>query len=129
MTSADKAAAGADLYDPTLHPDLYDEILPRRLVAFAIDAFIVLVAMIPVALAVVVLGILTLGLGWLLFPFVFAVVGLGYLALTLGSEESATVGMRLAGIEMRTLGGLKMYPVLAILEGLLFWVLVGLLTP
>ena len=120
---------GADAYDEAIHPQLFGEILPKRLLAFAIDAVIVLVAMVPASLAVFILGILTLSLGWLLFPFVFAIVALGYLALTLGSPESATIGMRMAGIEMRTLGGERMYPLLAILQGLMFWVLVGLLTP
>jgi uncharacterized RDD family membrane protein YckC len=124
-----RSQIGADAFDETIHPQLFGEILPKRLLAFAIDAVIVLVAMVPASLAVFILGILTLSLGWLLYPFVFAIVALGYLALTLGSPESATIGMRMAGIEMRTLGGERMYPLLAILQGLLFWVLIGLLTP
>jgi len=120
---------GTDAFDATIHPELFDEILPKRLLAFAIDAIIVIVAMVPAFIAVAILGIITLSLGWLLFPFVFAIVALGYLALTLGSPESATIGMRIAGIEMRTLGGERMYPLLAILQGLMFWVLTGLLTP
>ena len=120
---------GSDAFDEAVHPELFYEILPKRLLAFAIDAIIVIVAMVPAALAVFILGILTLSLGWVLLPFVFAIVALGYLALTLGSPESATIGMRVAGVEMRTLGGERMYPMLAVLQGLLFWVLTGLLTP
>lgn len=123
------SAVRSDAFDPEVHPELFEEILPRRLIAFAIDAVIVIVAMVPVLIAVAVLGIITFGLGWLLFPFAFAIVGLGYLALTLGSGESATIGMRSAGIEMRTLGGERMSPVLAMLQGLVFWILVGALTP
>ena len=124
-----RSQIGADAFDEAIHPELFSEILPKRLLAFAIDAVIVLVAMVPASLAVFILGILTLSLGWLLYPFVFAIVALGYLALTLGSAESATIGMRMAGIEMRTLGGERMYPLLAVLQGLMFWVLIGLLTP
>jgi uncharacterized RDD family membrane protein YckC len=123
------ARYGAEAFDETVHPELFDDILPKRLLAFAIDAIIVIIATVPAFLAVAILGVLTLGLGWLLFPFVFAIVALGYLALTLGSSESATIGMRMAGVEMRTLGGDKMYPLLAVLEGLTFWILVGFLTP
>lgn len=123
------SAYGLGVFDPVVHPNLFVEILPRRLLAFAVDAVIVIVAMVPVFVAVAVLGVLTLGLGWLLFPFVFAIVGLGYLALTLGGQESATIGMRMAGLEMRTLGGERMYPLLAVLHGLTFWISVGLLTP
>lgn len=129
----DSRAAGAryggDVFDETIHPELFEEILPRRLLAFAVDAVIIIIAAVPAFLAVAVLGVLTLGLGWLLFPFVFAIVALGYLALTLGSADSATVGMRMAGLEMRTLGGDKMYPFLAVLQGLTFWILTSLLTP
>ena len=124
-----RSHSGADAFGEAIHPELFNELLPKRLLAFAIDAVIVLVAMVPASLAVFILGILTLSLGWLLYPFVFAIVALGYLALTLGSSESATIGMRMAGIEMRTLGGERMYPLLAVLQGLMFWVLIGLLTP
>lgn len=120
---------GPDLLDHHRRPDLFVDILPRRVIAFAIDAVIILVIMIPVLLAVFVLGILTLGLGWLLFPFLFAIVALGYLAFTLGGEGSATIGMRAAGVELRTIGGRRMYPLLAVLHGLLFWFSVSLLTP
>lgn len=120
---------GADRFDRAVHPELFGEILAKRLLAFAVDAAIVLVIAIPVFVAVLILGVLTFGLGLLLLPFVFAVVALGYLALTLGTGESATIGMRLVGIEMRTLGGEKMNPLLAVLEGLVYWILVGLLTP
>ncbi len=131
MTESEAAGSAYRLgaFDPAVHPDLFAEILPRRLLAFAVDAVIVIVGTIPAFVAVAVLGVLTLGLGWLLFPFVFAIVGLGYLALTLGGSESATIGMRMAGLEMRTLGGERMYPLLAVLHGLTFWISVGLLTP
>jgi len=133
MTESNQGAedtySASDVFDPTIRPELFTEVLPRRLLAFAVDAIIVIVATVPAFVAVAVLGLLTLGLGWLLFPFVFAIVGLGYLAITLGGSDSATFGMRMAGLEMRTLGGDKMYPLLAVLHGLIFWVSVGLLTP
>ena len=126
---AAEAAVHSEVFDANTHPELFEEILPRRLIAFAFDALIVFVASIPAFIAVAILGVVTFGLGWLLFPFVFGLVALGYLALTLGSSDSATIGMRAAGIEMRTLGGERMYPVLAVLQGLVFWILTGALTP
>jgi len=132
MTVTDNSGqpgANYDVFVAERQPALFVDVLPRRLIAFAIDMVIVIVLMLPVLLAVLVLGILTFGLGWVLFPFVFGVVALGYLALTLGGENSATVGMRAAGIELRTIGGQKMYPLLAALHGLLFWASVSLLTP
>jgi uncharacterized RDD family membrane protein YckC len=85
--------------------------------------------MIPAALMVLILGFVTLGIGWFLFPPLFAIVALGYVALTLGGPASATVGMRMAGIEMRTWSGQRMFPLLAIMHALIFWFSVGLLTP
>jgi len=117
------------IYDPDTHPELFDGILSKRIVAFVVDAILIVALMIPAILLVLVLGFVTLGIGWLLFPPLFAVVALGYVALTLGGPASATVGMRLAGIEMRTWSGQKIFPLLAIMHALIFWFSIGLLTP
>jgi uncharacterized RDD family membrane protein YckC len=97
--------------------------------AFVLDAIIIFLLMIPAALIVTLLGIVTLGIGWLLFAPLFAIVALGYVALTLGGQNSATVGMRTLGIEMRTLDGGKPYPLLAAVHALIFWLSVSVLTP
>jgi uncharacterized RDD family membrane protein YckC len=117
------------LYDPTDEPDLYDGVLAKRVVAFFIDAFFVVALMIPAALMVFILGFITLGLAWFLFPVLFAVVALTYVALTLGGPMSGTPGMRLTGIEFRTWSGQRMFPLLAVMHALIFWFSVGLLTP
>ena len=116
-------------YDRATQPDLFDEILSKRIVAFFIDAILIVLLMVPAALLVLVLGIVTLGLAWLLFPPLFAIVALGYIALTLGGAGSATPGMRIAGVEMRTWSGQKLFPLLAVMHALIFWFSVGLLTP
>jgi uncharacterized RDD family membrane protein YckC len=92
--------------------------------------------LVPAALIVAVLGLLTLGLGWFLYPPLFAIVALGYVALTLGGPASATVGMGLAGLEMRTWSGAPMFALLAVMHALLallavmhallFWFSMGL---
>ena len=105
--------------------DLYDGILAKRVVAFFIDAFLVVVLMIPAALMVFILGFITLGLAWLIFPVLFAIVALAYVALTLGGPMSGTLGMRLTGVEMRTWSGQRMFPLLAVMHALAFWFSVG----
>jgi len=127
--TADGTLDGRFVYDPATRPDLFDGVLSKRIIAFIIDAILIVCLMIPAALLVGVLGIVTLGLGWLLYPPLFAIVALGYVALTMGGPSSATIGMRAAGIEMRTWNGQKMFPLLAIMHALIFWFSVGFLTP
>lgn len=116
-------------YDPDAHPDLFDGVLSKRVVAFVADAIMIVLLMIPAALVVFVLGIVTLGIGWLLYGVLFAIVALSYIAVTLGGPNSATIGMRWAGIEMRTWNGGPSFPLLAVMHALVFWFSVGLLTP
>ena len=116
-------------YDPDAYPDLFDGVLSKRVVAFVADAIIIVLLMIPAAFVVFILGIVTLGIGWFLYGALFAIVALGYIALTLGGINSATVGMRWAGIELRTWNGGPCFPLLAVMHALIFWFSVGLLTP
>jgi uncharacterized RDD family membrane protein YckC len=133
MSDGPMGAAGSArsryAYDPNAYPGLYDGVLSKRVVAFIADAIIIVLLMIPAALVVFVLGIITLGIGWFLYGALFDIVALGYVALTLGGVSSATVGMRWAGIEMRTWNGGPSFPTLAVLHALIFWFSVALLTP
>jgi uncharacterized RDD family membrane protein YckC len=130
MSDSSQRPADRFVYDPDTHPDLFEGILSRRIVAFFIDAVLIVLLMIPAALVVFVLGVITLTLAWwILYPPLFAIVAIGYVALTLGGPASATVGMRAAGVEMRTWSGQKLFPLLAIMHALIFWFSVGLLTP
>ncbi len=115
-------------YDPDTHPELFEDVLSKRIVAFLVDALIIAALMIPAALIVLVLGFVTLGLGWLLYPPLFAIVALGYVAFTLGGAASATIGMRMGGLEMRTWNGAPVFALLAVMHALLFWFSVGVLT-
>lgn len=116
-------------FDPDTHRDLYDGILSKRILAFVIDAIIVILLMIPAALVVFIVGVVTLGIGFVLYAALFTIVALGYVGLTLGGPKSATIGMRMTATEMRTWNGGRPFPLLAIMHALLFWFSVGLLTP
>ena len=74
-------------------------------------------------------GILTLGLAWLLFGLVFPAVGLGYNALTIGGMNSATIGQRIMGLEVRMWFGGRVTPLIAAFHALLFWFSLAIFCP
>ncbi len=102
-----------------------------RVFAFIIDYLIVAAICIPAAIVVAVLGIVTLGLAWGLFPFLIPVIAILYVAVTMGGEQQATIGMRMNGIKVNKLGGGRVDPLLAGLHHLLFLVIqtFGVLLP
>src|SRR6476660_1958554 len=108
-------------YNPVTQPQLFDGVIRKRSIAFIIDAIIIGLLWTVAAIAVTILGVLTLGLAWLLFGLIFPAVGLGYNAVTIGGRNSATVGQRLMGLEMRTWYGGKVTPLVAAFHALLFW--------
>jgi uncharacterized RDD family membrane protein YckC len=116
-------------FDPVRQPELFDGVLSRRIVAFCVDAVLVFVLTLPVVLMLALLGFVTFFLSWLLIGPSFGLVALAYVALTLGGPASATVGMRLAGVEMRTWSGAPLFPLLAVMHALVFWISVAVLTP
>jgi uncharacterized RDD family membrane protein YckC len=129
MSASYTAAIDHSALDPVARPELYEGVRTRRSFAFLIDAAIILALMAIASIAIAIFGVLTLGLGWLLFPAVWPVVAILYSLLTLGGPSSATIGMRAAGIEMRTLDGGRFDHGLALVHSLFFWFSVTLLTP
>ena len=119
-------------YDPVANPELFEGVLVRRSIAFLIDIVIIAIPVLLAALFVFVFGLITLGLGWVLFKLlwpatvIWAVV---YYGLTFGSAASATIGMRIMDLEMRTWYGAPAYFVLGAVHGLLYWVTISFLTP
>jgi uncharacterized RDD family membrane protein YckC len=119
-------------YDPAQNPELFEGVLPRRLLAFAIDVAVILA---PVALAFVVIilfGLITFGFGWTLLALLYpgtVIWALAYYGLTLGGPASATIGMRVLEIEMRTWYGAPCYTVLGTVHAVAFYISVSVLTP
>jgi uncharacterized RDD family membrane protein YckC len=119
-------------YDPVQNPELFDGVLMRRTFAFLIDLVIIGMPVVLAGLFIFLFGVVTFGLGWLLFwllhpaAIVWALVYYGY---TLGSPASATLGMRLMDIQLRTWYGEPCYFVLGVAHALAYWVSVSVLTP
>jgi uncharacterized RDD family membrane protein YckC len=119
-------------YDPTASPELFEGVLPRRLVAFVIDFVILAVPVAFVAMFIFAVGIVTFGFGFLLYALLWPVMviwAIAYYGLTLGSPASATLGMRIMDLEMRTWYGAPAYFVLGAVHAIVFWITISALTP
>jgi uncharacterized RDD family membrane protein YckC len=119
-------------FDPYLHPELFRGVLTRRFFAFLIDLVVLSIPVILACLFIAVFGVVTLGLGWALFWLVSPasiVWALVYFGASLGGPHSATLGMRMMDLEMRTWYGASGYFVLGAMHAVLFWVSVSFLTP
>ena len=119
-------------YDPAASPELFEGVLARRVVAFAIDLILISIPVIVVAMFILAFGIVTFGLGWALFLLLWpatVVWALVYYGLGFGNPASATIGMRVMDLEMRTWYGAPAYFLLGAVHGLVYWITVSMLTP
>ncbi len=119
-------------YDPETGPELFDGVLARRVVAFLIDFIVIAIPVVFAAMFIFAFGIVTLGLGWALYwllsplSVVWAIV---YFGVTLGGPRSATIGMRVMDLEMRTWYGEPTYFVLGAMHAIGFWFTMTFFTP
>src|SRR5581483_7430880 len=119
-------------FDPYLEPELFRGVLTRRIIAFIID---LIVLSVPAALAplfITVFALLTLGRGWALFwlvspaSIIWAIV---YYGSTLGGPHSATIGMRMMDLELRTWYGAPGYFVLGAAHAVVCYISISVLSP
>lgn len=119
-------------FDPFSQPELFRGVLTRRVLAFLIDLVVLAIPVILAYLFVGVFGLITLGLGWLLFWLVWpasVIWAVIYYGASLGGPHSATMGMRVMDLELRTWYGAPSYFVLGATHAVLFWVSISFLTP
>ena len=119
-------------YDPAANPELFEGVLSRRVIAFLIDVVIITLPMAFIALFILVFGLVTFGLGWALYFLFYPICviwALFYYGLTLGGAHSATIGMRVMDIEMRTWYGAPAYFILGAVHAVIYWISVSVLTP
>lgn len=105
------------LPDPDLHAEFYADVAVKRLLAWLIDAVLILV------LTVLVLPF-TAFVGLLFFPLLWLAVGLAYRIATL-ARGSATPGMRIMAIEIRDRFGRRLDAGTAALHTLVYTVALG----
>jgi uncharacterized RDD family membrane protein YckC len=119
-------------YDPTTQPELFEGVLARRVVAFLIDFVVISVPVVLAAMFIFAFGIVTLGLGFALYwllPTATVIWAIVYFGATLGGRASATIGMRVMDLEMRTWYGAPAYFVLGAVHAIAFWFTVSFFTP
>ena len=119
-------------YDPATQPELFEGVLARRMAAFIIDLIVIALPLIAAGTFIFFLGLLTFGLGWALYWLLSpasVLWALFYYGWTFGSAASATLGMRVMEIEMRTWYGAPAYFVLGAVHAVVYWISVSVLTP
>lgn len=119
-------------YAPYLQPELFRGVLTRRVFAFLIDLVVIAIPVILGYIFIALFGLITLGLGWVLFwlawpaSVIWAAV---YFGACIGGPYSATLGMRVMDLELRTWYGAPGYFVLGAMHAVLFWFSISLLSP
>ena len=119
-------------YDPMQNPELFDGVLARRVLAFFIDFLVISIPVVLAAMFIFAFGIVTLGFGWALYwllPPASVIWAIVYFGATLSGDRSATIGMRVMDLEMRTWYGAPAYFVLGAVHAIAFWFTVSVLSP
>ncbi|MDP1732035.1 MAG: RDD family protein [Devosia sp.] len=118
-----------DLPDPVSAPELFESVLPRRVLAFFIDSAIMIFVTAIIAIVGGIAGFFTLGLTWIALPVVIPLVILGYYAATLGSPNRATIGMAAMDLVLTPTRGAPLDGWKILVHPLVFWITVWLAWP
>jgi uncharacterized RDD family membrane protein YckC len=119
-------------YDPVANPELFEGVLARRCIAFLIDVTVIAIPVLFAAVFIFIFGLVTLTLGWALYWLLSpatVIWAIFYYGLTFGSPASATIGMRVMDLEMRTWYGAPAYFVLGAVHAIAYWFTVSFFTP
>lgn len=89
-----------DWADPWVHPELFQGVAFKRVIAYAIDVVLVGVLAATVWFAGLMLALLSFGLLFPLQALAVALVPLAYHSLQIAGRRSATIGMRVMGLKV-----------------------------
>ena len=104
-------------------------VLAGRVGAWLIDVCVVAALWLFFSAVLLVLGFLTFGLAWVLLAPLFPLIAVIYSGLTVSGPRRGTWGMRMTGVEMRTMSGQTPGFVVAAVHAIFFYVTVSTLTP
>jgi uncharacterized RDD family membrane protein YckC len=131
-TGSRNTAGGPHAFDPWMQPELFRGVLTRRVFAFLIDLVVLSIPVVLAYMFIAVFGLITLGLGWALFWLAYpasVIWAIVYYGASLGGPHSATLGMRVMDLQLRSWTGAPGYFVLGAAHAVLFWLSVSFFTP
>lgn len=114
----------SDAPDPDIRPELYAQVPVRRVVAYAVDVVLIAGLLALAWVAGILLGIASFGLLFPLIGPVLVATPLAYHTWFIGGPRSATPGMRLFGVEVRTWDGRRPGYVQAAVQTAVFYLTV-----
>src|ERR1700730_17945494 len=122
---ASSAYHDASMPDPTTVPEAYEGVLWRRTLAYFVDLCFIGVLALLAWIIFAVLWVLSFGLLGPVLWFLFGLIPLAYHTLLLSGPRSATVGMRLFDVELRSVTGERPGFLQALIQTALFYITVG----
>ncbi len=118
-----------ELPDPATAPELFENVLLRRSIAWFIDVTILGFITSAVMLTGLVAGIFTFGLAWMGLIFAVPLSIAFYYAVTLGSDRRATIGMTVMDLVLTPANGRPLDGWHVVIHPLVFWITSWILPP
>ena len=115
----------AGMPDPAAVPEAYEGVLLRRVLAYFIDLCAIAVIAVLLWIVFTLLWVLSFGLLGPVLWFLFGLIPLAYHTLLLSGPRSATLGMRLFDVELRSVTGERPSFLQALIQTALFYITVG----
>lgn len=109
------------LPDPDYQAEFYADVPVKRLIAWVADATLIFLAALAISL-------FTVGIGFFFFGFLTLTIAFIYRSVSL-ANRSATLGMRLAAIELRNRHGQRFDLPTAMLHTLIYQLSVSMVAP
>jgi len=122
------------LPDPASAPELFDGVLSRRVLAWLVDTVIILGITFAVMIVGLLVGVVTLGVGLFALPAIIPLAILAYYAMTLGSPQRSTIGMRMFDLVLTPARGKPLDGWAILIHPIIFWLTIwiawiGILLP
>jgi len=120
--SSELAPTAIPVVDPFSNPAQFEGLLWRRSLAYVVDLCVLLCLLLLYKVVLVFFTVITFGLATPLLVLLAAAIPVAYHTLTIGGPGSATLGMRLFGLQVRIWNGGKPGYIQALLHTAVFYV-------